>query len=193
MVYIKMQDNKELLITVPSTIYRGETGADVIVFLVPATYEKVQVSNCSVMLRFIGADKAGHSEQLKLVPEMYNGYLQYSVPVDTDITSEAGEVTLWLSCISYQDVVVFKTGEIAITVNQSQDIEQYLPQEDLDQLDKLALEVSNLKSTKADNLIYDADDGSLQLSASGVPIGDEVTVPGNGGGYNIIDGGGAAE
>lgn len=192
-MYIKMQDNKSLIVTVPSTIYRGETGSDVMTFLIPNQYENVEIANSSVLIRYIDADEVGHSEQLKLLPEMYNGYLQYTLPIDTDVTSNAGILTLWLSCISYDDIAVFKTGELEVEIKPSKSIEEYLPVEDLDQIDRLAIEVSNLKNTKADNLVYDADDGSLQLSASGVPIGDEVTVVGGGGDYNIIDGGGAAE
>lgn len=192
-MYIKMQDNKSLIVTVPSTIYRGETGADTMTFLIPDKYKNFSISDSSVLIRYVGPDGAGHSEQLKLLPEMYNGYLQYALSVDTDVTSDDGVLTLWLSCISYDDIVVFKTGELEIEIKPSKDIGEYLTSEDLDQIDQLAIEVSNLKSSKADNLIYDADDGSLQLSASGVPIGDEVAVTGGGGGYNIIDGGGAAE
>lgn len=191
-MYIKMNGDKSLIVTIPTTIYRGEVGADAMVFLIPNTYEDVEVANCSVLIRYIGPDEIGHSEQLKMLPEMYNGYLQYSLTIDTDMTATAGSMTLWLSCISYQDVVVFKTGELEVEIKPSKEIESYMPPEDLDQLDRLSFEVSDLKRTKADNLIYDAEDGSLQLSASGIPIGDEVSVS-DGGGYNIIDGGGAAK
>ena len=190
-MYVKVENDKSLIVTVFSTIYRGETGTDTIVFLVPSEYEETEIARCSVMLRYITPNQIGRSEQLKLLPEMYNGYLQYEIDIDTDMTAEAGDVTLWLSCISYQDAVIFKTGELSVEVKPSPEIEKYLPPEDLDQLDRLEVEVSNLKNTKADNLIFDAEDGSLQLSASGNPIGDEVTV--DGGSYNIIDVGGAAK
>lgn len=190
-MYVKVQDNKSLLVTVPTTIYRGETGADTLTFLIPQNYEGTNLADCSVMLRYIRADKVGHSEELKLTPEMYNGYLQYAIAIDTDVTGEPGDVVLWLSCISYQDAVIFKTGELTIKVLPSPEIEKYLPPDDLDQLDRLEAEVKNLKDTKADNLIYDESDGSIQLAADGNPIGDEVMV--GDGAYNIIDGGGAAK
>lgn len=190
-MYVKVQDNKTLLVTVPTTIFRGETGADTLTFLIPQTYEGLKVADCSVMLRYIRADQVGHSEELKLIPEMYNGYLQYAIAIDTDVTSEAGDVRLWLSCISYEDAVIFKTGELTINVLPSPEIEKYLPMEDLDQLDRLEVAVKTLEDTKADNLLYDSSAGSIQLSAAGKPIGDEV-IAGDGA-YSIIDGGGAAQ
>ena len=191
-MYVKMQTDKSLVVTVPTTIYRGEANADTLIFLLPVQYDYISVADCTVMLRYIDPKDVGHSEQLSLQPEMYNQYLQYAIRIDTKLTDIAGSVRLWLSCVSSNDNAVFKTGELTITIRESVAIEEHLPPEDLDQIDKLVLAVENLERTKADNLVYDAEDGSLQLSAEGVLIGDEVILDGTGD-FEIIDGGGAAD
>lgn len=189
-MYVKMKDDKSLLITVPTTIFRGENKADTLVFLVPKQYGNVNITDCSVLLRYIKPDNTGASEQLKMLPEMYNEYLQYSIRADSSFTSADGKLRLWLSAISMSDALVLKSGELEITIQPSQDISAYLPPEDLDQIDQLALSVAQLEASKADGLEYDSEDGTLQLTANGELIGEEVDI-GTDESFQIIDGGGA--
>ena len=189
-MYIKVQSDKTLLVTVPTTIYRGENKTDTMVFLVPMQYEDMEIASCSMILRYIAPSGVGHSEMLKLLPELYNGYLQYRLSVETDITADDGILVLWLSCISEQDYAVFKTGELNITIQPSKNIDEFLPPDDLDQLDRLSFAVSNLEKSKADNIYYDSSDKSLQLMSNGSAVGDEVQI-GSSQEFNIIDGGGA--
>lgn len=176
-MYIKMNDDKSLIITVPTTIYRGEKNADVITFLIPAEYEGKNLADCAVSMRYMLPSNTGRSDALVYRPEMYKGYLQYSTPANTRLTSEEGIITAWLTGFDMDDNVIFKTGEVLIPISPSKNITDYLPHEDLDQLDQLSAQVAELERRKADNITFHADDHTLQLLADGAEIGDRVEIP----------------
>lgn len=175
-MYIKMNDDKSLVVTIPTTIYRGENNADLITFLVPAEYEGKNVADCAMLMRYINPDNVGKSEALSYKPEMYKGYLQYSTVANTKITSLDGDITVWLTALDNNDAVVLKTGEALVTINPSKDIADYMSQEDMDQLDRLEAQVEELMKQKADNIVFHEEDNTIQLVAQGVEIGDRIAI-----------------
>lgn len=184
-MYIKMNDDKSLVVTVPTTIYRGENKADMVTFLVPANYGDLNVADCDLTVRYILPDEeaTGRSEPLLVQPEMYKGYLQYNLSVDTQLTSHEGDVIVWLVALNATGSMVLKTGETVIVIAPARDITDYMSGEDLDQLDQLALQVKALAQSKADNIVFDTDKRMLHLTANGKEIGDAAIIP-------VCDGGG---
>ena len=179
-MYIKMNSDKNLIITVLTTIYRGDKNADLITFLLPAEYEGKNIADCSITMRYVLPNGIGRSDSLVYQPEMYKGYLQYSTPVNTRLTSEEGVVTIWLTGFDMDDNVLFKTGEVPVTISPSKDITDYLPPEDLDQMDQLAAQVADLERRKADSITFHAEDNTIQLLSNHSEIGDRVEIPGGG-------------
>ncbi|MGM9608353.1 MAG: hypothetical protein ACI3XJ_12695 [Oscillospiraceae bacterium] len=173
-MYIKMNNDKSLLITVPTTIYRGEGNADLITFLLPTKYEGIDIEGCSVAMRYILPSGMGGSDALARIPEMYKGYLQYSTTVNPGFTSEEGVVTVWLTIFSSDGNAVFKTSKVLIPIEPSQDITESLPDEDLDQLDQLAAQIADLDRRKADNIVLNDEDNTIQLLANDDEIGDRI-------------------
>lgn len=180
MYVIKMEDDKSLVTTIKSTIYRGELNANRILFLLPNEWEEHLLADYGVRLDYITPDGVGNSEMLAFEQDSYKGYLQVYVPVDCPMTDQAGSVELWLSILDREGTVVIKTGSNYLSVVERKAISDYYPSEKRELLDTLASDVETLKRTKADNLIYDAKDDFLQLSAEGEPIGDKVMTSGNG-------------
>lgn len=174
-MYIKMNDDKSLSVTVPTTIYRGERKADLITFLVPSQYEDINLADCAMILRYIQPDGTGKSEPLAYLPEMYKTYLQFSTVVNTRFSAQAGMVTLWLTAIG-DDGVVLKTGEVMIEISPSKDVQDYLCQEDLDQLDQLMAQIEALSARKADDMIFHEEDSTVQLLADGEEIGRRIPI-----------------
>lgn len=175
-MYIKMNDDKSLIVTVPTTIYRGECNADLITFLIPSIYEGKNMADCVMVMRYVFPSGVGRSESLVYQPEMYKNYLQFCTPVDTRFTEERGNIELWLTAFDYDDNVVLKSGEVTISIQQSKDIGAYLPPEELDQIDKLAAKVADLENRKADNLTFNSEDNTIQLTSNGTPIGRKIEV-----------------
>ena len=171
---IKMTDDKDLIITIKTTLYRGEKNADIIRFLIPAEYEGRNMADCAFLMRYIDANGSGRSEALGYLPEMYKDYLQLSTVVNTRLTVADGEVTIWLTAIDSNDSVVLKTGEVIVDINPSKNITDYFSDEDLDELDALAAKVDMIDKTKADDITCDLVTGEIQLSSHGEKIGSSV-------------------
>ena len=149
-MYIKMNDDKSLIITVPSTIYRGENNSGMITFLVPAQYQGKNLTEYSFWMRYTLPSNVGDSEPLSIESEIHKGYLKLSTIINTRISKEEGPVTVWLTATDSSDYVVFKSGELRININPSQDISDCLEQEDVDQLDLIDIEVDKLQDAVED-------------------------------------------
>ncbi len=174
MYAIKMNNDKSLITTIKATIYQNEKNADTLVFLVPQTYERIDMADSTMLLRYILPNGIGKSEELEMDPEPYKTYYQYRLKVTTAITSMPGKIELWLSAIDLHDNLIFKSGTAFIEVSPSKDITDYFSGEDMEQLDRLNAKVAILEQNKADNIIYDCDGNYLQLTANGAPIGDKI-------------------
>ncbi len=180
MYVIKMENDKSLVTTIKSTIYRGELNANRILLLLPNEWEEHLMADYGVRLDYITPDGIGHSEMLVAEPDSYKGYLQFYIPVGCPITDQMGEVELWLSILDRDGTVTIKAGSNYLFVVERKVISDYYPAEKRELLDTLATDVEALKHTKADNLVYDAADKSVQLSAEGEPIGDKILTAGSG-------------
>lgn len=179
MYVIKMENDKSLVTAIKSTIYRGELNANRILFLLPNEWEEHLLADYGVRLDYITPDGIGNSEMLAPEQDSYKGYLQFYVPVDSPMTDQEGSVELWFSILDRDGTVVIKTGSNYLFVEERKAITDYYPDEKRELLDTLAADVENLKRTKADNLIHNEEEGFLQLSAEGEPIGDRVITSGD--------------
>lgn len=178
---IKMNDDKSLVITIPTTIYRGEQNANLITFLVPMNYGEHNLADSAMVMRYILSNGEGKSEPLSYLPEPYKNYLQFSTVANTRLTSEDGEITLWLTAFNTDDDLVLKTGEIIINITPSKDIVDYMPKEELDELDALTAKIAELMAItdelddeKADSIVYDSETKMIQLASDGELIGDSI-------------------
>lgn len=187
MYVIKMNSDKTLTTTIKSTIYQNEKNADTLMFLVPTTYEDNNISECSVLLRYVLPNGIGKSEELEMKPETYKGYYQYHLSVTTKFTSIPGKIEVWLSAININDNLVLKSGTTTINVEPSKDISDYLSAEDMEQLDALSAKVALLTQNKADNIIYNENENYLQLTSNNSPIGNQISMDTFSGSDDVID------
>jgi len=114
---IKMTNKKDLLITVPTTIFCGENNADLITFMVPDVYEGQNMAECSAEMSYVRPDGVGADEKLQLAADLYKGYLQYSTMVNTHFATASGTAVLWLTFFDKEDNVVLKTNEVNIRIS----------------------------------------------------------------------------
>ena len=178
MYVIKMKPDKSLETTIHATIYQHEKNADTLVFLVPKTYENENIADCIMLLRYILPNGIGKSEQLDMEPEPYNkNYYRYHLKMDTAFTDIPGIMELWLSALNMNDQIILKSGSTEVEITAAKDIADYLCLDDLDQLDKMALQIEHIQKSKADSLVYHDESRTLQLTAEGTKIGLPVVVP----------------
>ena len=170
---------------------------DEIWFLVNPKYKTCEnnMSIFNVILEYIlPASKSYHSLELVQDEENYKEYLKYVVPLDSNLSSEAGDIQLQLSFIyvgldadgnDIQKVRKTKIAKLHITpIAAWSDI---IPDASLSAIDQRIIKTQAqiaelgyyaeiLNENKADNLIYDDNTETLQLMAGRKKIGNKVSV-----------------
>ena len=162
-------------------------------FLVNPEYGFNDMTLFSVILEYVlPVSRKYRTVELTKDDEGYNGYLKYVVPIDTDLSSEAGDVEMQLT-FAYVGLEpdgtsiqrVRKTMVCNLHVTPIAAWSDIIPDEALSSLDqriiKIDAQIKHLNEmgdvfdkTKADNIRYDAVENSIQLTAKGREIGDEV-------------------
>lgn len=191
MYTIKMNDDKSLRATQKATIYQREKLVDKMQFFIPNTYENVDLTDFTTVLKYKDQAAVAHMELLtKDEKQEYEGYTTYTLPIDTNLTQFAGdiEIRITLSKTDLENKIqyVLHTGEYVITILPLEDYYTFVTDESLEYIDKIVgnldakIEALNKISeiydgTKADNIIR-YEDGKIQLTANGVPIGDTASI-----------------
>lgn len=97
MYTIMMNSNKQLITTNKTTLYQRENLFDQIEFIYPQSYEKVNLRDCTVVMRYIDLGNISHYEVLVPDEELYKGHkLRATLPVTTNISRFAGDVSIRL-------------------------------------------------------------------------------------------------
>lgn len=190
MLYIKLDDDMNLVITVNEPIYRGDNLSRKITYLIPTMVGEIDMLTASVFLNYIRADGVADVVVLERSEEPYNdSYLQYTFPVNCKLTKYPGEVCTWMQIYTGtpSNPVVAKSGECMLQVQESKNMDDYLCDHQMTALYQLTHtmntaieEMNNTIETaienKADNIIFNPEDNTIQLSANGVPVGDKIVV-----------------
>ncbi len=169
---------------------------DNLIFVVDPIYRNTyDMTNATVMLEYIRPiSRKYETEFLTLSNEKYNGFLQYKLPFNTNLTAEHGSLELQLTFI-YVDLDVNgnsiqrvrKTSPTTIEIVPIANWANIIPDSALNALDqrvivqtaqiKALADLANaLADSKIDNLVYDDKEETLQLSSNGVGVGDKVSV-----------------
>lgn len=185
-----MNDDKSLTATVVTILYQREKLADKIQILIPPNYGELDLSEFTATLKYVDQANVPHAEILKKDTELYKEHIRYVLPVDTELTQYAGDITIRLTFtktdMEVKKVFVVHTGELVIKISPLKDYYSFVPDESLEFVDQIVSDLQNKISaldkiadiydkTKADN-IQIKNGKTLQLLSNHTPIGDEVTV-----------------
>ena len=168
-------------------------------FLADTIYSGVDMTDYTVLLEYkLPVSKSYKTEILKKSTELYKNKLEYKLPFDTNLTSEAGDIEFWLT---FSDVEMTAEGETIqrvrkvgpgvvhiIPISNWADV---VPDEALSSLDQRLIELIALNKSmydqlninldgKADNIKY--QNNILQLTSNGKEIGNAVEIAGGGSG-----------
>ncbi|EDN79605.1 hypothetical protein [Mediterraneibacter gnavus] len=200
-----MNDDKSLTATVVTTLYQREKLADKIQILIPPNYGELDLNEFTATLKYVDQANVPHAEILKKDAELYKEHIRYVLPVDTELTQYAGDITIRLTFtktdMEVKKVFVVHTGELVIKISPLKDYYSFVPDESLEFVDQIVSDLQNKISaldkiadiydkTKADN-IQIKNGKTLQLLSNHIPIGDEVTVIGedqdDGGSFDMVE------
>ena len=163
--------------------------------LVHPLYNGYDMSQCTVTMRYLlPISNEFKTETLELSNEKYEEYLKYVLPVDTNLTKEWGEIKLNLTFTMLDadengKIVqrVRKTEDYMLNITKLPDWDSVIPDSALSALDQRILKqdaqieelkqlAKTLDDNKADSLLYNDVDDTLQLSSNGMRIGKKVSV-----------------
>lgn len=187
-------DDNTLTASVTERIMERSKMVDNMHFIADQIYKDVNMSDFTVMLEYVlPISKKYKTEFLKKSENLYKNKLEYLLPFDTNLTSEAGDIEIQLTFTKVEMNSEGKTTQYVrkvgpgivhiIPISKWSDI---IPDEALSTLDQriIALEALNKAMTdrfninldnKADNLMYD-DEHRIQLTSNGKPIGNAIKI-----------------
>lgn len=118
MYTITMLNNKQLVSSYNASIYQGENNADEILFLIPVTYNHINLSKMSTHLHVIDTtnieDIIPVEFELDLSAETY---LQYKFDVTQKVTYQDGQICFWFEFIDAENNVLLKSGDCYVSIN----------------------------------------------------------------------------
>ena len=187
-------DNKMITSQKQRIVQRSKL-VDDLWFLVEPEYNGYNMSEFTVVLEYLSPiSRKYRTEFLILNEEMYGDYLKYTLPFDTKLTAEAGEIELQLTFIrselnengkGVQRVrKVTGTNINVIPISAWSDIIPDCALTALDQrIIKMDAQIKALNETsavindkKADNIFYNETKNELQLMSGTTPIGNKVVL-----------------
>lgn len=173
---------------------------DNLIFVVDPIYRNTyDMTDASVMLEYVlPISRKYDTVNLVLSEEKYNGcFLQYKLPFDTNLTSEAGTIELQLT-FAFTELDengngiqhVRKTSPTTIEIIPISAWSDIIPDSALSALDQRLIKIDAqmrhlddmnkiISDTKADNIKYSEEESSLQLMSGSKEIGDKVILKTN--------------
>ena len=198
MAYIFLLENdNEIVASHREVLMQRSKLVDEVWFLVNPKYKinENNMSDFSVVMEYIlPVSKAYHSLELIEDREGYKEYLKYVVPLDSNLSSEAGDIQLQLSFVyagldadgkSVQKVRKTRPAKLHITsVAAWGDI---IPDAALSSIDQRIIKTQAqikelgylaeiLNENQVDSLAYDEKSDSLQLMSGDKGVGDKVAI-----------------
>ena len=189
MYTILMDKHKQLVKTVETKLYQREKLTEKLQFFFPKIYNDIDLSEFTIILKFIDQQGISHAEILSPDDDLYKGKIRCAMPIDSDLTKFSGDISIRITFekidVENQTQYVLHTGETTITISPLKDYYCFVPDKSLEFVDQL---VGNLEAkieatekiadiydkSKADNISY--SNNNLQLTANGKKIGDSITL-----------------
>lgn len=195
MYTILVTDSNELVTTVKERIMQRSKLVDNLHFLVDPKYKGIDISEFEVMLEYVlPVSREYKTEILVKSDKLYKDKLQYTLPFDTNLTKEAGKIEIQLTFVKASldadgNAIqqVRKTSKATINIIPITAWSDIIADSALGALDQRLIMVDAminqlndmheyLDETKADNVIFDEETHTLQLTANGKAIGDKVVI-----------------
>lgn len=121
MYSIVMDKNKFLIKSCGITLYQGESLIDKLQFLIPKEYNGFDLGTFTAKVIYILPGNVSGSEDLSINKELYNDtHYSFTFPIDSKISTIAGDVTLHLTFLKIDDIAKKKyqmtTSKVTLTV-----------------------------------------------------------------------------
>lgn len=193
MYTILLDETNQLVTSIKERIMQRSKLVDSLHFLIDPMYKGIDMSDFTVTLEYLlPVSREYKTEILVKSDGLYKERLEYKLPLDTCLTKEAGKIEVQLTLTKVElnpDGTsvqrVRKTSPTTVTILPISAWSDIIADSALSALDQRLIQVDAmlnavnemnmyLDETKADNIIYDKETNTIQLTANGTPIGDAV-------------------
>lgn len=163
-------------------------------FLADQTWQGLNMADYIVLLEYVlPVSKRYKTEILTKSDELYKNKLEYVLPFDTTMTSEPGDIEMWLTFATVEMTEkgqtiqrVRKVGPGVIHIIPISNWADIIPDDALSPLDQRLIafeamhkammdQMNQNLDNKADNITYD-DEHRLRLTSNGKPIGNAIKI-----------------
>lgn len=188
-----INEDNTLTASVVERVMERSKMVDNLHFLADPTYKGVDMSDYTVLLEYLlPVSKRYKTEILTKSDELYKNKLEYTLPFDTNLTNEPGDIQMQLT---FSNITmdpdgkttqhVRKVGPGVIHIIPVSAWSDVVPDATLTAVDQRIIALEALAKTlqernqaifdsKADNLSY--DDHTLQLTSNGKKIGNAIKI-----------------
>lgn len=184
MLYIKLDESMNLVVTKNEPIYRGDHMNQKITYLIPIMVGDIDMLQATVYLSYIRADGTADIALLVREEEAYNErYFKYHLPITSNLSRYAGEICTFLQIFSGppRHPIIAKSGECMLRVIDSKNMDEYITDRNLrliyemqrymedkvEKAEKTLTERINKTdeavAAKADNIVFDGENSTIQL------------------------------
>ena len=193
MYTILLNETNELTTSIREKIMQRSKLVDALHFLVDPIYKGIDMSDFTVIMEYLlPVSREYKTEILVKSDALYKDKLEYKLPIDTNLTREAGKVEVQLTFIKVELDAdgnslqrVRKTRATTITILPITAWSDVIADSALTALDQrliqvnAAIEAANelndyLSATKADNIVVNEETNTIQLTSNGIPIGNAI-------------------
>lgn len=178
---LKMSKDKTLIVTVPSTTYKGEHNAETIKIIMPKFINDNNIDECLIWLNFINSDNLSRAiDVTEFLQDYSEQYYSLEIPMDNIFTYKAGNIKIWLKILSEDGELIIKTNEISKTIIPHVEVEDTLPEAEKSVLDGIIakLDATSMQLGEVIAKVEDIDDYVSELQQGVVllvqPSGNEA-------------------
>lgn len=196
MYVILVNNDNSLYGSKKETIMQRSKLVNVLYFVVPQYYKEHDMSEYTVQLEYIlPCSRKYCTEILSMSDEKYDDcHLKYTLPFDSNLTSESGSVELQLTFVKTEldengkgIQRVRKTSTTTIEIVPIAAWADIIPDSALSAIDERLIKLDAsmramnnyldvVDNNRVDNLEYNDVEETLQLTAKGTPVGNKVSV-----------------
>lgn len=165
MYTILVNDDNTLQTSIRTRIMQGSKNVDNLHFLVNPNYNEIDMTDLTVVLTYImPISKERKTLTLTKSEELYKERLEYKILLDDDenlITSESGDIKMWLTFMNGDDVVRYTTPTIlSVYPTEETTVNPNDPSQ----------------THNVDNIFLDKDTNSIYLTSNGSAVGAAIPI-----------------
>lgn len=129
-------------------LFEGEKNIDYLEFLIPSTYNDVNILDCDIKLTYITPDNNEHYLLINnfVQEDTYKDYLRFVINIDENFTSVVGEVKMYLTFLKFdQKDIILKSSTTTVIIDKHPCGEKGITEEQLNLIDEILLRSNDAK------------------------------------------------